>query len=224
MADELAAGSPAGSGRVLLVEDHLMMAQALELSLAARGLECRIAGLGDLDDVTSQASGFAADLVLLDLNLGSLDGLQLVAPLAATGARVLIVSGTGRPERLAAALAAGAVGWVAKSDPFEDLVETVIDVLGGGTPPLPGGRDHLVAVGRERLAHDEEVGSRMARLTAREREVLQALAAGHAVQDIARQLFVSVPTVRTHVRAILGKLGVSTQLAAVAMARDVRPD
>lgn len=205
--------------RILIVEDHTMMATTLAISLSARGFQCEIAGLSSAEQIIEEAAKFRADLVLLDLHLGSIDSLELVPALRATGSQVLVVSGSNEEPRLAAALALGTLGWVRKSEPFEQLLDAVVEALHGRTIFSATRHDELAAKGRERLAVERETRSRVSRLTPREREVLVALSQGRTVQEIAEQQYVSVATVRSHVQAILTKLGVSTQLAAVALAR-----
>jgi DNA-binding NarL/FixJ family response regulator len=207
------------SGRILIVEDHTMMAHALAMSLSARGYQCEIAGLRDAGQILEQAARFRVDLVLLDLQLGGIDSLDLIPALRATGARVLMVSGSNEEPRLAAALALGTLGWVRKAQPFEQLLEAVDEALHDRTIFPSARHDELAAQGRERLAAERETRSRVSRLTPSERQVLIALSEGRTVQEIAGQQYVSVATVRTHVQAILRKLGVSNQLAAVALAR-----
>lgn len=196
-----------------------MMAQTLAMSLSARGYQCEIAGLRDAAQVLEQAAGFRADLVLLDLQLGGIDSLDLIPALRSTGARVLMVSGSNEEPRLAAALALGTKGWVRKAQPFEQLLDAVEKALHDRTIFPSARHDELAAQGRERLAAEREARTRVSRLTPSERQVLIALSEGRTVQEIAGEQYVSVATVRTHVQAILRKLGVSNQLAAVALAR-----
>lgn len=206
-------------GLILIVEDHFLLAQTLSLGLTSKGLTAYVAHLGRPEGPLEQAAELRPELVLLDLDLAGCDGLDLVPGLRALGARVLVVTGERELSRLAAAVALGALGWVSKDEPFERLLDDVERALGGR--PLLGaaGLEELAATGRARLAEDRELRLRMARLTAREQEVLSALASGRSARDIAEQLVVSIGTVRTHIRQILLKLEVSTQLAAVALSR-----
>lgn len=206
-------------GRILIVDDHAMMAQTLAMSLAARGFQCEIAGLSSAERIREEAAQFGADLVLLDLHLGSIDSLDLIPALRGTGAQVLVVSGSSDEPKLAAALALGTLGWVRKSEPFEQLLEAVVEALHGRTIFSSARHHELAAQGRERLIAERDTRARVSRLTPRERQVLVALSDGRSVQEIAEQQYVSVATVRSHVQAILTKLGVSNQLAAVALAR-----
>lgn len=205
--------------RVLIVEDHRLLADALALGLGDRGLECRVAELVSAAAVAAQALDWRPGLVLLDLDLGEIDGLDLVQGLRVAGAQVLVVTAVQDHARLAAAVALGACGWVAKNGPFEDLLQAA--ELAARDRPLvpPEHRRALAELGRRRLDEDRSLKERTGQLTSRELEVLEALAAGRTAAEIAAGFVVSLGTVRTHIRSILLKLGVSSQLAAVALTR-----
>lgn len=208
---------------ILIVEDHALLAQTLVLGLTGRGLSVRASRPGGATAVIEQATYLRPVLVLLDLDLGGVDGLDLLPAFTALGARVLVVTAERDEARLAAAVALGADGWVSKVEPFERLLD-VVELLLEGRPLLtPAGQQQLASTGRERLEVDRDLRARMSMLTAREHEVLAALEAGRTAQDIAREMVVSIGTVRSHIRAILTKLGVSNQLAAVALARRAKP-
>ena len=210
---------------VLIVENHEMLAQALELALSARGYRCAVARFDAGRSILQQAAELRPQLVLLDLFLDDADGLDFVAGLRATGAKVLVVTGCNDEGHVAAALALGASGWVSKAQPFERLLDAAEATL--RNQPLIPEADYreLIERGKERLIVEQDARHRLAQLTARERQVLSALSEGESAGDIAETFFVSVGTVRTHIQGILGKLGVSSQLAAVAMARlMVTPD
>jgi DNA-binding NarL/FixJ family response regulator len=204
---------------ILVVEDHEMLAQALALALSSRRFECTVAHLTGLETVLDQAAQLRPALVLLDLNLDERDGRDLIPRLRAIGARVLVVTGCTDESRIAAALALGASGWVSKAQPFEHLLDAAESVL--RNRPLLGDAEYeeLMQLGRVRLEAEREVKQGMAQLTVREREVLWALSEGESAGDIAKAFVVSIGTVRSHIQGILGKLGVSSQLAAVARAR-----
>jgi DNA-binding NarL/FixJ family response regulator len=131
---------------------------------------------------------------------------------------VLVVTGTTDRMEIAAALEAGAVGYVCKNEPFDVLLETAAQAA-ADEPVLPEAeRRSLVSELRRHRASVADERARFGRLTPREGEVLQALCAGESVTSIAAGWVVSVPTVRTQVRAILQKLEVGSQLEAVAAA------
>jgi two-component system nitrate/nitrite response regulator NarL len=204
---------------ILIVEDHEMLAEALVLALSDRGFDCAVAQLTSAVTVLEQAAQLRPALVLLDLNLDDADGRDLIPGLRATGARVLLVTACTDESRIASALALGASGWVNKAQPFERLLDAAESVM-RNRPLLGDARyEELIQMGRARLEAEREVKQRMAQLTVRERQVLWALSEGEGAEQIARAFFVSIGTVRSHIQGILGKLGVSSQLAAVARAR-----
>jgi DNA-binding NarL/FixJ family response regulator len=206
--------------RVLIVEDHTLLAQSLSLALRAEGFAVEIAALTDRAQLLAEVSADAPALVLLDLELGELgDGTELVAPLVAAGSRVLVVTGTVDRDRVAATVEAGAVGFVNKSAPFDVLLGLVMRAAAGDAVLDPAERADLLVELRRRRAEQARLTAPLQRLSERERHVLVGLGEGKSVDTIARESFVSEATVRTQVRAVLTKLDVSSQLAAVAKAR-----
>lgn len=207
--------------RVLIVDDHQLLAQSLALGLFARGFRAEVSSDLSPGAVLDHAQIQASDLVLLDLEIGGEigDGTTLVAPLTARGHRVLVVSATEQPARFGAALAAGAVGYVSKSEPFEQLVSTIVAAGLGQQVITEREKADLVRLHRDSSDADRERLAPFEQLTAVEADVLRALARGDSVSRIAERRFVSEATVRTQVRAVLQKLGVTSQLEAVARAR-----
>lgn len=203
--------------RVLLVEDHPLLADSLRFCLSAESYEVEVAPVDSRQGVLDVARRMLPDVVLLDVDLGEpiRDGATLVAPLAALGATVVVVSGTTQPSRVAACIEEGAAGFVPKSRPLEELVAAVRDAL--DSRPLLGDEE------KARLrAELDEVRRRRAgleRLTPREAAILSGLVDGIPVATLAERAFVSEGTVRSQIRAILTKLDVNSQLGAVAVAR-----
>ena len=206
----------------MLVEDHALLAQSLRLAMIDEGMEVCVPALNP-SDILAVAEQEQLDVVLLDLDLGTAgDGAVLVEPLSLTGARVVVVSGETDRVRLAACLESGAHGVVSKASPLEDLLDIVRRAAAGAAVFRDSDRQDLLAQLRSaRRARDRELAPFEA-LSARERAVLAAVMEGRAAADIAIADFVSEATVRTQIRGILGKLGVSSQLAAVALANQVR--
>ena len=132
---------------------------------------------------------------------------------------MLLFTGSQDRPRIAAAVAAGALGWLAKTLPFNDIVGTVADAAAGRPVFDPGRRADLVAEHHAAQSARSDLDRRWNRLTPRERQVLDHLADGKRVADVAREFVVSPATVRTQVRSILAKLEVGSQLEAVALAR-----
>ena len=174
-----------------------------------------------VDAVLAMASELRPDVVLLDLDLGPQlgSGIELVPELRSLDARIVIVSGTTSRLDLAAAVEAGAAGIVGKSQPVGELVAAVQAVADGRTILTLSQRDALLReLQASRAARAFEL-ERFQRLTPREQEVLRGLMKGLRVRDLARAASLSQATVRTQIRGVLTKLGVRSQLEAVAQAR-----
>lgn len=208
--------------RVLVLDDHALLVHALVMALRAEGCEAHAPALVSTVRVLEDVGAHHPDVVLLDLDLGPDvgDGVHLVPGLVARGARVVVMSGASDVTRPAAALEAGAVGYVSKSEPFERLLGAVLDAA-RGREVMSGSRRHgLLAALRRRRSTTAAAMAPFEALTSRERQVLAALVDGVSVARIAERDVVAEATVRSQVRAVLVKLGVSSQLAAVARARD----
>ena len=208
---------------MLVVEDHALVAIALQLSLSARGWEVETTDGPTAADVIEQARRFQPQCVLLDINLGHGvgSGVNLVAPLRATGAPVVMLTVETRRTVLAACLQEGAAGWVGK-DAFPDqVVAALTDVLAG--TPLIGctAREAMIDEPRIERAGLRKALTRFEQLTVREREVLAALVDGLSAEEIAETHYVALTTVRSQIRSVLQKLGVRSQLAAVAQANRI---
>ncbi|MDT3397580.1 response regulator transcription factor [Streptomyces sp. B1866] len=151
----------------------------------------------------------------------AVDGVTLVGAVrtAQAGVRAVVLAARDDPRRAAAALQAGASGWLAKDCSLSRLLSVVRGVLRDEThlPPalLTGVLRELTATRKHRTESQRLVES----LTPREREVLRCMVAGLGRKAVAERLFLSPHTVRTHMQNVLGKLGVHSTLAAVALAR-----
>lgn len=190
--------------RILLVDDHAMFRTGLRLVLGADMPEARIFEACSADEAM-RSSPDGVDVVLLDIKLNGLNGLESIALLKRKWPLVpiLMLSSDDRPETIDLALARGATGFVSKADTAEKIVETIGLVLGGHFPGP--------AVAASDLA------SR--RLTPRQCEVLDLLHQGLSNKLIARQLALSNNTVRRHVQDILEFYEVVSRAEAVFAAR-----
>lgn len=207
--------------RLVIVEDHDLIARVLAETLRARGVDVVVVAPTDPAQVLARVADVAPDLVLHDLDLGTRgEGTEHVRRLAAAGHQVLMVTGVGDPVRRGRCIEAGAVGIVDKGQSFDALVVAIDRVLDGRPPMDPRERDAYLAALRDHREARRQQLDPFEQLTRREAEVLGELLAGHRVADIAATFTVAETTVRSHVRAVLGKLGVRSQLAAVGMARD----
>ncbi len=212
---------PGSGGGVLIVEDHGLLAESLLLALRAEGLDAERVAPVTIDGILSEARRLSPTVVLLDLDLGGEIGssVGLIPPLQELGAQVVMVTGITDPARLAECLEAGATGLIDKTTSFDQLVDSVREVAELGTIVSPTRREALLAELRRQRRDDQRRREPFERLTPREREVFAALMDGKPAEVIATESFVSLATVRSQIRTILLKLGVNSQLAAVALAR-----
>jgi DNA-binding NarL/FixJ family response regulator len=215
---------------LMLVDDHIAIAQALASAFRSSGfdpVEALPREAHDVDGVLAAARRLSPTVALVDLNLGAdRSGLSLIGPLVGAGVRV--VAFTARDDDLAIAecVEAGASGFLNKSEPFETITEYVQRVAGGETTIAAARRAELLELVRStRVANDERL-ARFRDLTPSERQVLAGLLEGRSAKDIAMDRALAVKTIRHQIEAIRTKLHVRSQLAAVALAREVgwRPD
>ena len=204
---------PRSNVRILIIEDHALFAESLELALTMEGYDVRRL------PVPESAS---SPSVLLDLDLGSFgDGVRLIAPIARSGAHVVVVTASADKSRWGECLRYGARKVLTKTRPLNEILSTVRR-LNQGLPVMDRDeREELLQLWHQERQKHQELRNRLQRLTPREREVLGHLTEGHTVRDIARLSVVSEATVRTQVKSILAKLEVSSQLAAVGIAHAV---
>jgi DNA-binding NarL/FixJ family response regulator len=163
----------------------------------------------------------AIDGLLLDLDLGGHHGLGFAAEVLRKQPelRVIVVTCSSEGRDVIDAVRLGIAGWVAKDDPVEHLIEVVHGALRGETWIPPGLLTTVLDSLRAGAGGSTGSAALLATLTRRERQVLGLLADGMGVDSVASQLFLSRNTVRTHIQNVIGKLGVHSAVAAVAIAR-----
>lgn len=212
---------PVGKPRVLIVDDHELLAQSLALALSGEGCEVRVSSLSGMHEVLAEAEEHTPDVVLLDLDLGGRlgDGVGLITPLRKLGANVLVMTGTTSRARHGMCLEQGALGVLSKSAGYDELVTAVRDGAAGHSSLSENARHELLAALRAWRSEQSHRLAPFERLTSRERQVLDCLLDGFSAGRIARDWVVSEATVRSQIRGVLTKLDVGSQLAAVAAAR-----
>ena len=207
--------------RIAVMDDHRVFAEALAARLSAEP-DLMVVGTAS---TSVQAWGLFShneiDVVTLDLRLGGEDGLLVGRQLRERWPylAIVVVSAAADDDRVSEAVQMGVLGWVAKQGSIEALL---IAVRGAAR-----GEIHLPAALLTQLLVSQSTQGRpstpeadaIARLTARELEVLRALMEGLSRNEIGAMLHISPNTVRTHIRTILRKLNVHSALAAVALAR-----
>lgn len=211
------------SSRVLILEDHVLFAESLVLALTMEGYAARRLPLPSSPGATGQLLATALRMhprvVLLDLDLGAFgDGVRLIHPLAVSGANVVVVTASLDKHRWGECMRYGARKTMTKTQPLNEILGVVRRIHQGLPVVDAHEREELLRTWHEHKQEVQEQRRRLDSLTPREREVLAKLMEGLPVGDIARTSVVSVATVRTQVKSILAKLGVSSQLAAVGLA------
>jgi DNA-binding NarL/FixJ family response regulator len=209
--------APAAAGgrpRVFIVDDHGLFRSGVRSELGGQ-----VSVVGEADDVAPAIAGIAGcepDVVLLDVHLPGGGGQEVVAALkdAHPQVRFLALSASDAPEDVIAVIRAGARGYVTKTISPAELVAAIHRVAAGDavfSPRLAGFvLDAFAAgagTGTDRPAFDPELDQ----LTPREREVLRLIARGYTYKEIARELYISLKTVESHVSSVLRKLQLSTR-------------
>lgn len=200
--------------RILLCDDHAVVRAGL---LALLGSEPDIEVVGEAgsgEEAVATAAKLRPDVVLMDLQLGpGIDGVEATRRISATGVHVLVLTTYDTDADITRAIAAGATGYLLKAERPEELFAAIRSAAQGRTtlsPPIAS-----------RVMNHMRGAARPA-LTARELDILGQLAQGLGNREIARALFISQATVKTHLGRIYDKLGVDTRAGAVAVAKEQR--
>ncbi|GAA2484035.1 response regulator transcription factor [Streptomyces gobitricini] len=197
--------------RILLCDDHAVVrAGLLALLGSAPGIEV-VGEAGSGEEAVAMAAKLKPDVVLMDLQLGpGLDGVEATRRIASAEVRVLVLTTYDTDADVTRAIGAGATGYLLKAERPEELFAAI----------------HAAAQGRAALsapvARRAASAASAPALTDRERDILGQLAYGLGNREIARALFISEATVKTHLGRVYAKLGVDTRAGAVAVAKERR--
>ena len=205
--------------RLLVVDDVPLFRAGLTSALRDAGFDV-VGEAETAEGAVGEAESLLPDLVLLDVLMPGLSGLEVVEKLMAVSpdSQIILLTGSESEEDLLAAIKAGARGYIVKDMPFPQLVESIAAISKGGAVVSSQMAGKLFDVTKQLLRHQELLAARKPTLTGREIEVLQLVARGHTSRAIGEELFISENTVKNHIRNILDKLGLHSRNEAVLYA------
>lgn len=191
------------STRVVIIDDHPMVAEGIRAILESFDDIEVVATYSSGQEIIDNAASLAPDVILLDLNMPSMNGLAVMEILLEShpDMRILVLSMHDSPEYISTALSHGAMGYVLKDVPTEEIKTAIDTVMTGQRYMCTGARGSLVP---ENGTETREA------LTGREQTVLLQLAKGRSNKEVAAALDISVRTVETHRKNIKRKLGISS--------------
>ncbi|MEV6248904.1 response regulator transcription factor [Streptomyces sp. NPDC051742] len=202
------------SVRILLCDDHVVVRAGL-LALLGSTPDIEVVGeAGSGEEAVAMAAKLKPDVVLMDLQLGAgIDGVEATRLIAPTGVHVLVLTTYDTDADITRAIEAGATGYLLKAERPEELFAAIHSAAQGRTALSPPVASRVM---------DRMRGAAAPSLTDRERDILGQLGRGLGNREIARALFISEATVKTHLGRIYAKLGVDTRAGAVAVAKERR--
>ncbi|MFI6316071.1 response regulator [Nonomuraea sp. NPDC050556] len=212
--------------RVLLVDDQPLLRTGFRLILEAEPDITVVGQAGDGKDAQEQTRALLPDVVLMDIRMPGVDGIEATRRIvrdAVSGAhvpKVLVLTTFDLDEYIVEALRSGASGFLLKDVPPDELVHAIRVVAAGDAIVAPSVTKRLLDRFAAKLpsAYEQTTPARLDRLTERELEVLKLIAKGMSNAEIAAKLVVSETTVKTHVGNVLTKLGLRDRVQAVVLA------
>ncbi len=202
--------------RVLIVDDHAVVRQGLKAFLRVQDDIEFVGEAANGDEAVTQARSVQPDVILMDLIMPGMDGVQTMRRLSAArvNAKVLVLTSFAEDDQVVAAVKAGAAGYLLKDVQPQELGDAIRAVHAGDAQLHPSVASKLMREVAAADSRDKDVDA----LTARELDVLKALARGMSNKEIAAELGVAEKTVKTHVSSILRKLQVADRTQAALYA------
>lgn len=201
---------------ILVVDDHPIMREALQMAVAAEPDMKIIGEAGSAKQAFELLSRLKPDVILMDLLLPDVGGLEIIQAILLDNpaARIMVLSSMEDEERILAAVQAGALGYYPKTAPRAYLLEGIRKVA-DGLPYMPAGITLKLFSGLRKIKTLPD-GEGPEKITARQKEILALLAEGKTDEEIGKALHLSESTVRAHVHHILQRLGLKNRSQAVA--------
>jgi DNA-binding NarL/FixJ family response regulator len=199
--------------RIAVVEDDKTVRDGLQMLLnGSPGFSC-VAAYGTGEEAVAGLPGVNPDVVLMDINLPGMNGIECIISLKEQNLSMLFIMLTvfENTDAIFQSLSAGATGYLLKQTPPAKLLESIQEVFHGGSP-MSGEIARKVV---QSFQHPEGTSKQLPGLTKREEEILSYLVKGYFYKEIAGLLFISTETVRTHIRNIYEKLQVRTRTEAI---------
>ncbi len=217
------AGLKAGPITVVVVDDHAMFRRGVrvELETVGAGVVTVLAEAADVDEAVAAVAEHRPDVVLLDVHLPGGGGAEVMRRSQGTATRFLALSVSDAADDVIGTIRGGARGYVTKTITGTELVGAISRVADGDavfSPRLAGFVLDAFAGAIDLKAVDEDLDS----LTEREREVMRLIARGYAYKEVAKELFISIKTVETHMSSVLRKLQLSSRHELTRWASDRR--
>jgi two-component system, NarL family, nitrate/nitrite response regulator NarL len=205
----------AAAVKVLVADDHPIYREGIVRAIKERSDLELLGEASDGREALERITDLRPDVAVLDIRMPGLDGIQVLNALRRDGVetQVLFLSAFMEPELAYKTVAGGAKGYLSKESSRKDVCEAIVAIARGETAYAGEVQSQLA---RE-LEQRERTGG-PPKLSAREREVLNLIAEGFSAPDIGKQIHVSTTTVKSHLRSLYEKLGVSDRAAAVAEA------
>jgi DNA-binding NarL/FixJ family response regulator len=204
--------------RVLVADDQSMVRAGFRMLLAGEDDIDVVAEASDGLEAVEKAARFDPTVVLMDIRMPELDGIEATRRILAadSGARILVLTTFDLDEYVYGALSAGASGFVLKDDPPEQLISAIRTVAAGEALLSPAVTRRVIREFTRMPRPDPP--KEYEELSVREKEVLRLIARGLSNAEIAKELFISETTVKTHVTHVLQKLGLRDRVQAVVLA------
>lgn len=205
--------------RIILVDDHDLFRTGLRNLLEERGVQI-IAEASDGQTAVRLASELAPDVVVMDLNMPGMSGVDATRQLAGIAplARVVVLTISAEDEDVMSAIMAGACGYLLKDSSIEDLIAGIRAAAAGESLISPQIAGKVLQRLRAQGTHEDAARTIRAELSGRELEVLKLIANGKDNAQIARELFISPKTVKNHISNILMKLQIENRIQAAVYA------
>jgi DNA-binding NarL/FixJ family response regulator len=207
--------------RVFIVDQHLAFREALTARLQAEPDMEVVATAHSAEFAPRVLVGRSADVILLDAELPNDSAINFCSDMTRSGdpTRIVMLSAASQPERIVAAVRAGAAAWVGKDESIDHLLGVIRGVVRGDTWIPPSDLGAVLRLLIEDQEHRRDGDDLLTSLTRRERDVLFLLVDGAGRKEIAERLQLSANTVRTHLHSLMVKFGVHSTLEVVALAR-----